>query len=97
MPDLYPVLLYRIFFRQLRSAVEWNPVYVDAPASQVTLTATCPGEIVSAAVEALNRPFDNDTDHPWGNVSPWYQTGDSCVKILKVIPKIGFVFLQVYV
>ena len=75
--DLYYASMYKITYFQLRNDVFIRPVFVEAPNLEATLSATCPGEIVSAKVQAISGLIAGQNSVE----SPWYQTGNEYLNI----------------
>ena len=72
-PNLYFVSLYFIICEQLRRGTLWNFLGIQRSELKATLSASCPGEIVSAKVKA----FGSDSFGQVSEKSLPYQTGKS--------------------
>lgn len=60
-----------IYYNQMRGDPIQFPVYVQAPSLNGTISATCPGEILSV----LMQSYHNGYDSPTSKMTSWYQTG----------------------
>ena len=72
-PNLYFVLTYLIICEQLRRDILWD--FIQGSELKATLSASCPGEIVSAKVIAFG--FSSNSLGRFSEESLPYQTGKS--------------------